>query len=386
MFDEIELIKKVELLSKMGLTYKTSFDKLYAHNTDTAVLCLSQEGRKLRFQQGFYNFFSVGDSINDETFDYRKLKKLIFDGILNFEEAYQNYGDNMVEIEKGNLQHIMMENIYYNKEGTLRCIDCSYFNITFKGEDCLLVVVNDNTEHIEDKLVLNEMSSDKDVLLKEVHHRVKNNLQILASLIRLQERFGIDPEEIVNSMQLSISSMALIHEKMYSDKHFGDILASSFFESFKKNAEDLYGNMGIEFGFDVEEELYLSGNTITPLLLIENELIINSVKYAFPDNFEGEKKIYSQLKTSTYGTKHRGILFYHDTGVGIEKEEKKGNGNLGTMLLESLISQIDGEYEILSGEGFSFKVEFPIEHFIVHKEENKELKDIVTESINKNSE
>ena len=385
MFDEIELIKKVEMLSKMGLSYKTSFDKLYAHNTDTAVLCLSQNGRKLRFQQGFYNFFSVGDQIDDESFDYRKLKKLIFKGILNFEEAYQNYGENLIEIEKGNLQHIMMENIYYNKEGTLRCMDCSYFNVTYEGEECLLVVVNDNTEHIEDKLILNEISSDKDVLLKEVHHRVKNNLQILASLIRLQERFGVGYDEIVHSMQLSISSMALIHEKMYSDKHFGDILATSFFESFKKNAEDLYGNMGIELGFDVEEELYLSGNTITPLLLIENELIINSVKYAFPDNYEGEKKIYSQLKTKNQGTKYRGILFYHDTGVGIDKQDKEINGNLGTILLESLINQIDGEYEIISDEGFSFKLEFPIEHYIVHREENKELKDIVTESINKNS-
>ncbi len=384
MFDEIELIKKVEMLSKMGLSYKTSFNKLEAHNADTAVICLSLKEKKFRFQQGFYNFFSVGEQINDETFDYRKMKKLIFDGILNFEEAYQNYADNLLEIEKGNLQHIMMENIYYNKEGTLRCMDCSYFNINFKGEDCLLVVVNDNTEHIEDKLILNEMSSDKDVLLKEVHHRVKNNLQILASLIRLQERFGINPKEIVNSMQLSISSMALIHEKMYSDKHFGDILASSFFESFKKNAEDLYGNIGIQFGFDVEDELYLSGTTITPLLLIENELIINSVKYAFPDSFEGEKKIYSQLRTIKQGTKHKGILFYHDSGVGIDKQ-KKGKGNLGTMLLDSLIGQIDGEYEIIDGEGFSFQVEFPIEHFIVHKEEHKELKDVVTESINKNS-
>ena len=265
MFDEIELIKKVELLAKMGLSYKTSFDKLYGHNTDTAVLCLTQEGRKFKFQQGFYTFFGIEDEISDETLEYRTLKKLIFDNVLNFEEAYQTYADSILEIEQGNIQQVMMENIYYNKGGTLRCLDCTFFNIPIENEPCLLVVVNDNTEHIEDKLVLNEMSSDKDVLLKEVHHRVKNNLQILASLIRLQERFGIDYEEIVHSMQLSISSMALIHEKMYSDKHFGDILASSFFDSFKKNIDDLYGSMGIEFEFDMEEDLYLSGNTITPL-------------------------------------------------------------------------------------------------------------------------
>lgn len=384
MLDEIELIKKVELLAKMGLSYQTSFDKIYAHNTDTAVMCLSRDNREFQFQQGFFNFFGIGDQINEENFDYRYIKKLIFDKVLNFEEAYQIYADSLLELEQGNIQHISMENIYYNKDSLLRCIDCSFFNVTFKGEPYMLVIVSDNTNHIEDKLVLNEMSSDKDVLLKEVHHRVKNNLQILASLIRLQERFGIDYKEIVNSMQLSISSMALIHEKMYSDKHFGDILASSFFESFKKNVTDLYGSTGIEFTFDMEEDLYLSGNTITPLLLIANELIINSIKYAFPDGFEGEKKIYVQLKTEPRDGDNIGVLVYHDTGVGLSKEEQKNRGSLGTMLLESLISQIDGKYETLGDEGFSFKIEFPIENFIVHREENKELKDIVTESINKN--
>lgn len=373
MFDEIELIKKVEMLSKMGLSYKTSFDKLYAHNTDTAVLCLSQNGRKLRFQQGFYNFFSVGDQIDDESFDYRKLKKLIFKGILNFEEAYQNYGENLIEIEKGNLQHIMMENIYYNKEGTLRCMDCSYFNVTYEGEECLLVVVNDNTEHIEDKLILNEISSDKDVLLKEVHHRVKNNLQVLNSFLNLERRaYRDNPNRILDNMQARLSSLALLHEKTYNTEDFININLDDYMQDQDSTLQTLFGAKNINFTSEVDKDIHLSIQTITPLLLVVDELTMNAIKHAFPNPDMPNKTISKKIDLINENVCE---LILRDNGVGLKDPEALINHNLGWEIINNLTRQINGKIEIMDCDvGTGFRILFPtsFEHTLDEYMESEE--------------
>jgi len=222
-------------------------------------------------------------------------------------------------------------------------------------------IIRDVTERkiIENKL--EKSLEDKELLLKEIHHRVKNNLMIISSLLNLQSRYIKDEESknIFKESQNRARSMALIHELLYQST---DIKNIDFGDYIRKLSNNLYHTYAldtslIKLNIDADEILLDIDQSI-PLGLIVNELVTNSLKHAFPQGESGEINI----KFYKQGIKN--ILEVKDNGVGFPEDiDYKNTDSLGLRLVTSLTEQIDGEIEFNNTSGTSFKIIFNEEKF-----------------------
>lgn len=197
---------------------------------------------------------------------------------------------------------------------------------------------------------------DKDVLLKEVHHRVKNNLQLIISMLNIQARRKnfTDIYEFLKKGETRISSMALIHQSLYqseesADKiHFGryiDDLVSSINQTF----ENTDGRVAIAVDID---QILLNLSTAIPLGLIINELVTNSLKHAFPDNRNGVIQLQIR-KTGPVAFE----LIVSDDGVGFS-DEKRQHKSFGLELIQLLASQLRGHVRLESISGTRYTITF----------------------------
>ncbi|MFQ5713816.1 MAG: ammonium transporter [Candidatus Scalinduaceae bacterium] len=199
---------------------------------------------------------------------------------------------------------------------------------------------------------------EKEVLLREIHHRVKNNMQVISSLIRLQSRNVKDEQQIemLKESQNRIKAMALIHEKLYRSKDLANIdfndyiknLVNDLFLSYKASTGKVTLKMNIEtvsFGID----------TAIPCGLIINELVSNSLKYAFPEGKDGEIKI--SLRTLDEGDIE---LIVSDNGVGIPKDlDFRNTESLGLRLITNLAeTQLQGKVELNRNKGTEFQIKY----------------------------
>jgi len=200
---------------------------------------------------------------------------------------------------------------------------------------------------------LNTALADKDVLIKEVHHRVKNNLQIISSILNMQSRQLVDKEaqKAVNEGKSRIRTMSLIHEKLYkNDKlsrvnmsEYIDELSSYLFSSYKTSSQ-------------IEKRIKADGvildiDTAIPIGLILNELITNSLKYAFEGKEHGAIDIELKKNESQYE------LSFSDNGKGLPKEFEQVK-SMGMRLIKALIDQLGGQLDIKGDYGTRFNIKF----------------------------
>ncbi|MBI5946142.1 MAG: HAMP domain-containing protein [Chloroflexi bacterium] len=198
---------------------------------------------------------------------------------------------------------------------------------------------------------------EKEVLLKEIHHRVKNNLQIISSLLNLQASQVTDPQmlEALRDSRMRVRSMALIHEKLYQTQSLARI---NFGEYVKSLASDLLRSYqstfkGIQLNIQADEVL-LGIDQAIPCGLILNELITNALKYAFPTGRSGT--IWIELRTTPA---HLLSLRVADDGVGLPADlDILKNKSLGLQLVNSLVNQLDGSLTVEGSHGAVFKVSF----------------------------
>jgi two-component sensor histidine kinase len=208
---------------------------------------------------------------------------------------------------------------------------------------------------------LNTSLQEKDVLLKEIHHRVKNNLQIITSLLNLQSRMVSDPNtlEVLHDSQNRVRSMALIHEKLYQSDNLAQVNFDEYLHSLVPSLLRTYqrGHQTITLNYDIEDTP-LPLELAIPCGLIVNELVTNALKYAFPQDRGG--KLWIELhKTSTQGF----ALRVADNGVGLPSELDIHNPpNLGLQLVNSLVSQLEGNVEIDREKGTAFTIIFKKAH------------------------
>ena len=220
------------------------------------------------------------------------------------------------------------------------------------------IVVTEITERKRVEAQIKSSLNEKEVLLKEIHHRVKNNLQIISSLLRLQAENPQDksPLDILQESQNRIRSMALIHEKLYQSHDLSRIdfaeyirsLAGSLFASYRIDTDQV--NLEIE-----SEPVQLEVDMAIPCGLIVNELITNAVKYAFPRGRRGS------IRVALHAHDHHIMLSVADNGVGFPHSLDFRNApSLGLQLVTTLVDQIQGHIELTAGQGTKFTVTFPI--------------------------
>ena len=203
-------------------------------------------------------------------------------------------------------------------------------------------------------------NQENELLLKEIHHRVKNNLQTISSLLNLQSGSIRDASafDAIQESKNRVTSMALIHQKLYQGENLAAIEMRDYFETIGKAIIKSFGNKARAVALTVDmPELELDVDTAVPIGLITNELVTNSLKYAFPDQRKGQVSI-----TLTKGENNLLRLEIADDGQwdDQQKSAKEGNG-FGTMLVQLLTTQLGGQLERSITQGTSTIIQFKVQ-------------------------
>lgn len=197
---------------------------------------------------------------------------------------------------------------------------------------------------------------EKEALLREIHHRVKNNLAVISSLLGLQAE-GVTDEGLRHSleeMQQRMKSMALVHEHLYQKKDFSRINYKDFIIHVIKELESIYHkqNGTIEIKLNIED-LTLDIDSAIPCSLIINELVTNAYKYAFPDNRSGELSIRFVKEDDAY------ILTIKDNGIGLpENVDFRNSKTLGLQIVNVLCKQLRANLEMRVDRGTEAVIKF----------------------------
>ncbi|MBU4608513.1 MAG: sensor histidine kinase, partial [Methanobacterium sp.] len=217
-------------------------------------------------------------------------------------------------------------------------------------------VVRDISDRKKAENILKNSLKEKEIMLREIHHRVKNNLQIISSLLNLQTNYVKDEEarDLFKESQNRIKSMSMIHESLYQSR---DLTQVDFSIYISRLSSELFSSYGVNFNqirleSDVEK-INLDVNTAIPCGLIINELLSNAIKYAFPHQ-EGVIKINFMKKADLY------VLEVSDNGVGLPDDiDFTQTKSLGLRLVNSLVDQLDGTIHLDKTNGTCFIMEFP---------------------------
>jgi PAS domain S-box-containing protein len=211
----------------------------------------------------------------------------------------------------------------------------------------------DITEIKEASEEIRESLREKEVLLREIHHRVKNNLQIVSSLLNLQSlSIEEDLRDVLKESQGRIKVMAMIHENLYQSESLARI---NFREYVERLVDDIIVSYGASVRTIVEvDDMKPDIDTAIPIGLIINELVTNSVKYAFPD---GTGTVRVSLRSNG-----KAVLLVSDDGVGLPADVDPGETDtLGLMLVRILTEQLDGTLTIRRDHGTEFRISFQME-------------------------
>jgi len=219
-------------------------------------------------------------------------------------------------------------------------------------------------EKREAEKTIKESLQEKEVLLKEIHHRVKNNMQIISSLLNLQIRHSADGKitTVLRHSQNRIRTMALIHEKLYESKDLTHVDCEEYVKDLSKQLMLSYGISRSRIKLNINiKNIYFDVNTAIPCALIINELLSNALKYAFPrlaiiPKTHRQHQIDVILRKSK---KNLYTLIIKDNGVGIPQHITLNNlKTLGLQLVKTLVEQLNGTIKLERKGGTKFTIIF----------------------------
>jgi PAS domain S-box-containing protein len=266
-----------------------------------------------------------------------------------------------------------------SKDGRIKWLHEIYQKIPGKigGTDKYQGVIYDITER---KQAENSLANVEIARKQEIHHRIKNNLQVISSLLDLQaekfrDRECVEDSEVLKAFRESqdrVMSIALIHEELHEGRGNDTLNFSLYIKRLVKNLFQTYrlGNSDTRLNIDLEEDIFFDMDTAVPLGIIINELVSNSLKYAFPGKDKGLIQIKLCKEESGVCTKNIGsekvecedtnfILTVSDNGVGIpEGFNSESSASLGLQLVSILVDQLGGKLELKRDSGTGFIIRF----------------------------
>jgi two-component system, sensor histidine kinase PdtaS len=335
---EIFRRKEVEkVLKESEVKYRTIFE-----NTGTVTCLFNEKGTILMVNQEFekisgYSKDELEGKKNWKEFIYKNdLAKMLEYNRLLFTDPQlttRSYESRLID-RYGKVKHVIL------------------YIAMIPGKKKVLASFIDITERKNAEKLVVESLKEKEVLLKEIHHRVKNNMQIISSLLSLQ-RGCVEGEETINVLRDSqgrVRSMAMIHENIYKSSTLSNINFKKYIKELVNVILNTYGCQGIEIRLEVED-IRLDIDTAIPCGLIINELVTNSVKYAFP---HGKGTITIKFKfEETYE------LIIADNGIGLPHDfDYKKTDTLGLQLVDSLVKQLNGQITLERSQGTEFNIKF----------------------------
>ena len=252
----------------------------------------------------------------------------------------------------------LVETINRRKNGDLFPVELSAHIEKLGDRDVMLVVARDITERKKTEEKIQQSLKEKNVLLQELHHRVKNNLQVMSSLLSFQSMSVTDPiaKDSFRVAQSRIRAIASIHEDLYRSPDVSQIHMHSYINQLINNLASLYGlPEGIHLTLDVDDITLDLDNAISCGLIV-NELVTNAFKYAFNGNGNGKIKV--SLKPSVHSSSQYNLTV-EDNGIGVSDEKlSETNKGLGIQLVKTLSSQLNGTATFTSRKGTKVSVDF----------------------------
>lgn len=234
-----------------------------------------------------------------------------------------------------------------------------YNTYVVTGKDPENLVTIEIDENIDEKkkanAALEEALREKEILLKEVHHRVKNNFQVISSLLRIQGKKAVnnEVETVLNESYSRVMLMSMIHEKLYRSSDLANVNFTEHIRDLVSNLSELYLNK-VRVKFDLQlQKIHLGVDNAIPCSMIINELVSNSFKYAFKNT--AEPKITIMLSNGGPDVK----LIVKDNGCGLPDDfENRSKGSIGHMIVKTLAGQMNGNVEFKNNNGTEVTVKF----------------------------
>jgi len=250
------------------------------------------------------------------------------------------------------------------KDGTEIPIELTSILTTFMGTKTLVTLSRDITERVKAEEHLKTSLKEKEVLLREIHHRVKNNMQVIISLLKLQSG-NVKDKQVLNTLmnsQMRIEAMASVHETLYSTESLAAIDFKTYASKLAGTIFQTYGTSSSRVELKIEaEDIVFEIEKATPVGLIINELVSNALKHAFPDNRSGEITIrLNKIKEDEIE------LVVGDNGIGLpEAFDFRNSDTLGFKLVKIIAeTQLDGNIELDRKGGSHFNIRFKLEDSI----------------------
>jgi len=253
---------------------------------------------------------------------------------------------------------------------------CSATTSVFKHPDygdVLVAVHQDITDRKQAESKIAASLKEKEILLKEIHHRVKNNLSIVSGLLQMQARRTQNTQAaaILRDSQNRIASIALVHEKLYRADDLANIDFAQYIQDLTVYLFDSYNINSRQVKLEVQvEKVSIDVETAIPCGLIVNELVSNALKHAFPSDYapgtgsqrvgEIQVKLEQSIASTTEAEPtHSYVLTVRDNGIGLPQDfDPDTTKTLGLTLVRGLVSQVQGNIEINGDQGTEFKVTF----------------------------
>ncbi len=337
-------------LSRVLLASRDPFARIM-DLADDAIISVDQNQRILLFNQGAEKIFGYSaQEVSGQPLDLLLPERLA----AVHRQHVQGFANSpSVARRMGERREIMGR----RHDGTEFPAEASISKMEMDGETMFTVILRDVSQRVENEEKIRTSLREKEALLKEIHHRVKNNLQVVSSLLGLQSR-GVTDERTRRAFQESqnrVHSMALLHEALYQSENLSAVdfpvyirqLASHLFHSYGVAPQRIHLRTDLD-------QLYLDLDAAVPCGLIINELLSNSLKYAFPDGREGEIRI--ELHEHAGGVAR---LIVADNGVGLRSDVDLATARtLGLRLVRSLSEQLGGKIEVVSNKGTEIRLTF----------------------------
>ena len=359
-----ELLAANEILTELGDPYSVS-----VYTADLALISMAEGKLQLAEEQLLTAYtMAKSEGLKEQIRDFSEMLVDFYEGQGNYAEAltyqkvYQVYQDSLVN--KENVQQV--ERLKANYEIDKREGEISLLTRLNKGQRTFNIVLGGgilifgifamllyqsyrqkneaNAMLAKQQVVVTQREEEKAILLKELNHRVKNNLQMVSSLLNLQENQlqGHPAAEAIQAGKSRVEALSLIHQKLYQDDVHTTI-------NIKEYLEQLVSNLLYSFGSPLQPELDIQNlemdiDTAIPVSLIVNELVTNALKYAYKGVDDPALSI----------TLHRPNGYHYlevaDNGVGIDNEKDTSN-SFGLKLVNSLVQQMEGELKVTDNQG-----------------------------------
>jgi len=320
--------------------------RLAFKNAPIGMAVVSPEGKFLQVNRALCEI--VGYSAAE-------LKAITFQEITYPEDLEEDLSY-MHQMLVGEIRIYEMEKRYLHKDGYLVWVLLNASLVRNAESKPLYFIsqIQDITESKQHQQQIEASLREKEVLLKEIHHRVKNNLQVICSLLRLQGRSIKDPQvkALFAESQNRVKSMAIVHELLYQSQNFYRLNLAKYLRNLGGNLLRTYAvnNQNVTINTEVIDAFFLDMDSAVPLGLIINELISNALKYAFPPETSGKIWI-----AATKDAEDNLILTVRDNGKGFPEDyDLKDSKSLGLALVKDLVSQLRGTMEVTEDSGTKF--------------------------------